>query len=252
MADAGLTRDAFLGGRVLAWQPAKGYRAGADAVLLASAVRASSGETVLELGCGVGVASLCLAARVPDVTITGIEADPATADIASRNVAAAEAPISIHRGDLQNLRTIVDATHFDHVMMNPPYFRAGSTAPDRGRAAARHEDAPLSAWLEHGIRRLCPKGQITIIQKVDRLLEVVDGVAKSCGDIEVTPVAGRAGKAPSRVIVRARKGSKGPFSLTFPLIMHDGMSHLADGDDHSASASAILRHGTSLDAATKC
>ncbi|MEO0665427.1 MAG: methyltransferase, partial [Pseudomonadota bacterium] len=72
------TLDAFLGGRVKAWQPRHGYRAGVDAVLLAAACPAKAGESVLELGCGVGVASLCLAARTGAVP-TGVEIQPAYA-----------------------------------------------------------------------------------------------------------------------------------------------------------------------------
>ncbi|MEM6466501.1 MAG: methyltransferase, partial [Pseudomonadota bacterium] len=45
-----LRTDAYLGGRVQITQPAKGYRAGTDPVLLAAAVPALAGQTVLELG----------------------------------------------------------------------------------------------------------------------------------------------------------------------------------------------------------
>ena len=54
------TDNAFLGGRVQLLQPRRGYRAGVDPVLLAAAVAARPGEAVLELGCGVGTALLCL------------------------------------------------------------------------------------------------------------------------------------------------------------------------------------------------
>ena len=61
-----MTRDdAFLGGRLVLRQPARGYRAGADAVMLAAACSARAGERVLELGCGAGAALFCLGARVP-------------------------------------------------------------------------------------------------------------------------------------------------------------------------------------------
>ena len=58
------TLDGFLGGRLTIAQPKDGFRAGHDAVLLAAAVPARTGETILELGSGSGIASLCLAARV--------------------------------------------------------------------------------------------------------------------------------------------------------------------------------------------
>jgi tRNA1Val (adenine37-N6)-methyltransferase len=80
-----LTRDAFLGGRLHVWQPARGYRAGTDPVFLAAACPARSGEHVLELGCGVGVASLCLAARVEGLALTGVERQVDYAALARRN-----------------------------------------------------------------------------------------------------------------------------------------------------------------------
>ena len=55
---ADLTEDGFLGGRLQILQPRKGYRAGTDPVLLAAAVPAQAGQSVLELGCGAGVALL--------------------------------------------------------------------------------------------------------------------------------------------------------------------------------------------------
>ncbi|RJL18858.1 methyltransferase, partial [Paracoccus siganidrum] len=55
--------DGFLGGRLRIRQPARGYRSGADAVMLAAACPAAPGQRVLELGCGAGVASLCLGWR---------------------------------------------------------------------------------------------------------------------------------------------------------------------------------------------
>ena len=58
--------DSLLGGQVALWQPADGYRVAIDTVLLAAAVRVGPGARVLELGSGVGAASLCVANRVAD------------------------------------------------------------------------------------------------------------------------------------------------------------------------------------------
>ena len=65
-------------------QPETGFRSGLDAVMLAAAVPARAGQTALELGAGAGTASLCLAARVPGVTITGVEIDQRLAALAQR------------------------------------------------------------------------------------------------------------------------------------------------------------------------
>ena len=85
--EADLTRYAFLGGQLQVWQPRQGYRAGVDPVLLAASVPARAGDTVLELGCGAGVASLCLGRRIDGLHLTGLELQPAYADLARRNAA---------------------------------------------------------------------------------------------------------------------------------------------------------------------
>ena len=55
VASSNTTADEFLGGKLLIKQPRNGYRAGIDPVLLAASVNAKAKQTVLELGCGVGV-----------------------------------------------------------------------------------------------------------------------------------------------------------------------------------------------------
>ena len=91
-SDSELSCNEFLGGRVRLWQPLSGYRAGVDPVLLAASVPATAGQTVLELGCGAGAAILCLAARVPGLHLTGVELQPAYADLARRNAAENDHP----------------------------------------------------------------------------------------------------------------------------------------------------------------
>jgi len=81
------SEDGFLGGRLIIAQPRAGFRAGHDAVLLAAAVPAKPGQRVLELGSGSGVASLCLAARVADVSVVGIEIDAELVRLANENAA---------------------------------------------------------------------------------------------------------------------------------------------------------------------
>ena len=92
--------DQFLGGRLTVAQPKTGYRAGVDPVLLAASVPAGRGESVLELGCGVGVASLCLAARVPGLKITGVEIQPDAAILAAQNAQHNGCKLTVITGDI--------------------------------------------------------------------------------------------------------------------------------------------------------
>jgi len=239
-AEAELTHDAFLGGRVHAWQPRHGYRAATDPVLLAAAVDASAGQSVLELGCGAGVASLCLSARVPDLRLTGIERQEDYADLARRNLGP---DARIATADLTALPADLRQDSFDHVIANPPYYPAGggTSARNAGREAALREDTALEMWVEIAARRLAPKGWLTMIHAADRLPDLMAAVATRLGSITLRPLAAREGRSAGRVLLKARKGGRAPFSLLPPVILHAGADHRTDGDDFSPLARAILR-----------
>ncbi len=244
-ADDALTHDAFLGGRVHAWQPRYGYRAATDPVLLAAAVEASPGQSVLELGCGAGVASLCLSARVPGLSLTGVERQPDYADLARRNLGEAA---HIVTADLTALPADLRQESFDHVIANPPYYRAGAGTPadDSGREAALREETPLSDWVEVATRRLAPKGWLTMIQAADRLPEMMTAMAPRLGSLMLRPLESRAGRPAGRVLLRGRKGGRAPFVLLPPLTLHHGASHQEDGDDFTRAARGILREAAAL------
>ena len=240
--DDQLTRDDFLDGRVQAWQPRRGFRSGTDAVLLAAAVPAAAGDTVLELGCGVGVAALCLAHRVPGARVTGVEVQPDYAALARRN------GVTCVTADLANLPPDLRQLQFAHVMMNPPFFEAarGRPAADPGRATALAGDTPLEVWITTGLRRLAPGGSLTILQHIARLPECMDGIRGRLGHVVLRPIAARAGHPPERFLLQGRLGTRGAFRMTAPLVMHDGPLHAADGDDFTPVARAILRGGAPL------
>jgi tRNA1(Val) A37 N6-methylase TrmN6 len=244
MAD--LREDRFLDGRLTILQPARGYRSGADAVMLAAACPVLPGESVLELGCGAGVASLCLGWRVRDLVLTGIERQPDYAELARRNANANGIALEVLAEDLAALSAPLRQRSFDHVIANPPYFLGGTAAPDSGRAGARHEETPLAAWIDLALRRLRPGGGLTLIQKADRLDQVIAALQDRAGALAILPVAARQGREAGRVIVTARKGARTPMRLLAPFIMHEAATHLLDGEDLSPEAQAVLRHGVAL------
>lgn len=243
-----LTADGFLDGRLTILQPRSGYRAATDPVLLAASVPAVAGQKVLELGCGAGVASLCLAARVAELQSVGVERQPAYADLARRNAAANGLRIEVIDSDLAALPKSLRATSFDHVLANPPYFRAGggTQARDQGREAAFREETPLAAWIDAGLRRLSPGGWLTMIHLAERLDDILAALRGRAGSALILPIAPRPGRAATRVLLRARKGGKAPLQLLAPFILHDGPEHLADGDDFTPDARAVLRKGAAL------
>lgn len=238
-----LTEDAFLGGRLRILQPAQGYRAGMDAVLLAAAVPAAPGDAVLDLGCGVGTSGLCLAVRVPGIALWGLEVQRAYAELARRNASRAGIAMEVVTGDLADMPDALRMRSFDFVIANPPYFEPGrGIAPsDRGRRRAREEATALQTWMSAASRRLRPGGMVCVIQDAARLGDLLGPSCAALGSVEVLPLAAREGRPARRVIVRARKGGRAALSLLPPVVLHDGPCHASDGDDFAPAIAAVLR-----------
>lgn len=250
MAFDDLSDDGFLGGRLQVLQPRRGYRAATDPVLLAASVPALAGQSVLDLGCGAGVASLCLGARVSGLMQYGLELQPDYADLARRNAARNDIALTVVEGDLAHMPQALKLG-FDHVIANPPYYPAGdgTAAADVGRETALREETPLVAWVDAATRRLRAGGRLSMIQLAERLPDILCALDGRMGTVTVLPLAPRVGRPAARVIVQARKGGRAPFQLLPPFVMHEGVAHDGDRDSYTQQARAVLRDGRALDEA---
>ena len=230
-------------------QPVRGYRSGTDTVLLAAACPATAGQRVLDLGCGAGVASFCLATRVTGLDLHGVEVQDDYAALAEANARTLGIALTVHRGDIAAPPASLRAIQVDHVIANPPYYEEqASIAPnDTGRDRAFREAAPLDIWVDCGLRRLVHGGWLTMVHRAERLPEILAALAGRAGNIAVKPLTGRSGQPATRVILRARKGAHGIFRLYPPLVMHSGEHHQQDGEALAPAAERILRDCAVLD-----
>lgn len=242
------TQNAFLGGRLTITQPVQGYRAGVDPVLLAASVPARQGETALDLGCGVGVAGLCLAARVPGVAVTGLELQPDYAALARANAMANGLPFEVIEGDLAAMPEAIKSRRFDHVLVNPPYFdrKASRPAQHKGRETAMGEATPLALWVEMAARRAAPGGSVTFIHRAERLPDLLGHMAAHLGSLELLPLAPRRGREARLCLLRGRKEGRANFRLHAPWILHAGDEHPGDRENYTDATACVLRSGASL------
>lgn len=252
MADAEVTEDALLGGRIRIRQPARGYRVNVDTLLLAATFdpRMSwGGCSFVEVGCGVGAALLAIAnthsALNPPVRLLGIERDAQFAELARENVElnGVSKHAEIVEGDALSLDWRRES--FDRVLFNPPYDYPGEgRAPAPARARAHISERPILDWIKVWSNRMTGHGHLTLIQRASRLPEILAALEGRLGGVEVFPIRPTADATAGRVIVRARKGSQAPLRLRRGLDLHPSPT---SKDKYTPEAEAVLRGEAFLD-----
>jgi tRNA1(Val) A37 N6-methylase TrmN6 len=233
-----IVENALLGGRVRLLQPAKGYRAGMDAALLAAACDAALGERVIEAGCGAGAVLMQIAARRPGVVLTGLERDPAMAELARRNAVLNGADATVIEGDVARGFRALDLPVFDRAVSNPPFFDdpGALRAPAPGKTGAWMADDGLGAWTRFLLKSVREGGRIVVIHRADRLADLLAGLGETAGSFAIRPIHAFADEPAKRVLVQAVKTGKAPLRLLPPLVLHD-----RGGAKHTPEAEAVLR-----------
>ena len=229
--------DAFLGGKIKLYQLEDGYRAGMDAAVLVAALGLKPGQRAMEFGCGAGAALLGAAALYEDAELIGVELDPRAVALAQENSALngyAER-VCVIEGDALTYRA---ERELDAVFFNPPFFDDPSAlrAPKPGKSPAWMSDAGLVAWMDAGLRRLKSGGVITLIQRADRLDDILLALKARAGRVQVLPIHARLDEPAKRVLVQATKTAKAPLQIRPPLILHE-----SGGTGFTAQADAIFR-----------
>jgi tRNA1(Val) A37 N6-methylase TrmN6 len=229
------TSDGFLNGRVTVAQPARGYRAAIDAVVLAAACLAETGDHILDAGCGVGTAALCAMART-GCRATGIEIQQELAELARANARtnAALGALDIITGSILDPPASLKQRQFDHVICNPPYLPEGY-GTGASNPADHESDATLPDWVEFCRRRVRDGGSVVFIHRADRLDELLPLMADSMGAIGILPLWPNNTTEAKRALVGGIKGRKTSMRLLPGLVLHE-----QDGS-YTRQAHAILR-----------
>jgi tRNA1(Val) A37 N6-methylase TrmN6 len=132
-----------------------------------------------------------------------------------------------------------DLGSFDHVATNPPYLAAAvaDPSPDPSKALATVESsADLARWLAVAAGAAKSAGTLLIVQRSDRLEEIVGHLVRlGWADVAIKRLPPAA-----RVLVRARRAAALRRVEALPLVLHR-----ADGG-YTDAAEAVLRHAAPL------
>jgi len=223
-----ISHDFLLGGSVTLKQPVDGYHTAIDAVLLAASVSINSHreEKILDVGAAVGSVGLCVAKRLENAKVTGIELQDDLYALFCRNVMENDfvGRVTPIHGDISNSRQLPLAAHsFDQVISNPPYYPSGTRPTNESRAKAHQEGCTgLKDWIGFCLKMLRHKGRITLVHRADHLDRIIGLLHGRAGDMTIYPIWSKQdAQTPLRVIVSARKGVASPLTLRRGIVLHD-------------------------------
>jgi tRNA1(Val) A37 N6-methylase TrmN6 len=223
------TEDGFLGGRLRLRQLKSGHRAGHDAVLLAAATPARSGDRVADFGAGVGAAGLSVASRVAGIKLLLVEIAPQLAELARDNasangIVAETIVLDVAAGAEAFAAAGLAPDSIDVVLMNPPFndLLRHRASPQETRELAHVATATtLEGWIGAARRTLKSGGALSLIWRADGLAEVLAALGRGFGSLAILPVHGEAASPAIRVLVRATKGGKAPLQIYPALMLND-------------------------------
>ena len=224
-----LSLDALYDGRIVLYQPKKGYRFSVDSPLL---TWFSSGEKVAEycadLGCGCGVIGISLLAAQKVKRVVGVEIQPKLAALSTKNAIAnsIQDRIEIVTGDMLANHSALPSKQFDLVVSNPPFWPLdkGRLPPDQERQIARHEiSITLSNLIKRSKQLLHPKrGRFCIAFPARRIEILFESVAAAGLNVSrLTFVHPNPDSSAELVLLEARIGRAGQLLVTPPLYLKD-------------------------------
>lgn len=241
------TEDYLLDKKVKIFQPANGYRASSDAVLLSAMVAdVKAGIRILDVGSGTGAISLCLAERfqAQNITIRGVELQAELVELSNLSAKANNFDfVYFYNADIRQKMQPEDLRPctFDIVISNPPYSEHDMPSPNISKATAHnHHDFDLGKWLAFCLKMTKPFGRIYMVNRVEALSQICAELQNKAGGVTILPIYSKNGQEAKRVIVSAQKDSKAPCRILPPFVTHN-----ADGQ-YTIEAEKILRRGRSF------
>lgn len=218
---------------------AEGFKPGLDSVFLAAACPAEKKQHILDMGCGVGTAGLCVLKRVPGAKLIGVDFQGDHVDLAQENAVLNK--MDERSGFLvSDIKEYQANERFDHIICNPPFLETGAhlVSPSEKRARAMghlEEDFDISVWINAGHRNLKSGGSLTMVHRADMIDKVILAMGKKFGALDIIPLWPKEGRDARRVIIRAIKDRKTPATLHAGIVLHE------DHGVYTDAAQTILR-----------
>ncbi len=218
-----------------------GFYSSMDSVMLAAACPAEGGQSVLDLGCGVGGAGLATIFRVKSAKLTGIDVQENHIALARSNAADNGIGAEFITSDI---REFSPEKCFDHIICNPPYLDEGKhiRSPNVAKATAmgHGDDTTLQDWVDCAYKNLKSRGSLSMIHQAAQTDTIIRALGTRFGATEIIPLWPKADVEAKRVIIRSYKERKSPARIHSGIVMHQ------ENGDYTPKAENILREAAPL------
>lgn len=207
---------------------------GMDAVLLSGFATCKENGTVLDMGTGTGIIPILMSAKTRAESLTGLEIQPESADMARRSVCLNNLSkrINIVTGDIKDAAIIFPKASFDAVTCNPPYMigQHGLVNPESPKAIARHEIlCTLDDVVKNAAAVLKPGGAFYMVHRPFRLPEIFSKLSEyKLEPKRMKLVYPYIDKEPNMVLIEARRGGKSRLTVEKPLIVYKSQGVYSD------------------------
>ncbi len=207
-----------------------GFCFGIDSVILANFAKdIKQGANVVDLGTGTGIIGILLCGKTKLNTITGIEIQESVAEMAQRSIKlnGMEDRFKIINVDINDIfnKKILEKNRYDAVVMNPPYKEVGTgiVNGDEKKLISRHEiKATLSDFLRVGSLLLKDKGELYIVHKAERIVDIIQKMRENkLEPKEIKVVYPYKNTGASLILIKAIKGGRKFTKILEPLYIYD-------------------------------
>ncbi len=222
------TKDYLLDGKLIYFQPKKGYRSGIEPIILSGQIYKSNVEkNILDMGAGCGPISLIISYRNPYSMVMGFEKNIGHFELANKNKEANE---------LNNLNFLLKdvcrldekfTSFFDLIFTNPPFFFKENVITSKNESI--HDAKYISKekakiWITNMIKYLKPEGKAYLINRFENLNFMLELLKMNKCCVRITPLSSFKGSMPKNVLLCINKDKNYVEKKENEIIIHTNSS----------------------------